>query len=131
MNIEALAARVVAVVALIQLGRQVSTARLLEGADLDRARKAYLWLVENLKDRAKEALNDLERDPSSEDNKADLRKQLTRVLEKEPASAALLGEMIPDSFNVESGSSVATRVGAALNIASGAIGIFGAGRIRE
>jgi hypothetical protein len=127
-RIDALVARVVAMVALVLLSEQVSAARLLNSADLDRARKALSWLKGNLKDRARDALDDLEREPSSEDNKADLRKQLTKFLDKEPSAAAPLSEIIPESFDVESGDSLVSRVGSALNIANGSLGTFGSRR---
>ena len=42
------------------------------------------WLRDKLTGRAAEALGDLERSPDAEDNQADLRKQLAKLLEAEP-----------------------------------------------
>jgi hypothetical protein len=130
-SLEALVARVVEAVAIVLLGEQVSAAPLLSGADLDRARAALSWLMSHLDYRASEALDDLRQEPSSEDNKADLRKQLMKFLERQPSAADSLNEIVPESFAVEPGGSVAARVGSALNIASGSVGIFGSGRGRN
>jgi hypothetical protein len=68
------------------------------------------WLREKLTGRAKEALEDLETQPASADNQADLRKQLAKLLEQQPDLAeqlrALLSEAPPQ------GSSIHQTVGA-------------------
>jgi hypothetical protein len=53
------------------------------------------WMRTKLTGRAKEALSDLVAHPDSEDNQADLRKQLTKALETDPALAAELQAMLP------------------------------------
>lgn len=53
------------------------------------------WLRERAAGRAGEALTDLERDPGSEDNRADLRKQLARLLAGQPDLAAELRALLP------------------------------------
>jgi hypothetical protein len=53
------------------------------------------WMREKLAGRAKEALADLETKPESTDNQADLRKQLTSLLEREPALLAELRALLP------------------------------------
>ena len=52
------------------------------------------WLRNKLTGRAREALDDAEAKPT-EDNKADLRKQLTKLLEAEPALLAELRALLP------------------------------------
>jgi hypothetical protein len=63
--------------------------------------KVLTWMREKLTGRAKEALQDLEDNPSSEDNQADLRKQLTKQLETQPELVAELRSLIPP--NVQGG----------------------------
>jgi len=53
------------------------------------------WMRERLGGRAREALADLEAKPESEDNQADLRKQLAKALEADSALAAELRAMLP------------------------------------
>jgi len=53
------------------------------------------WMRAKLGGRAKEALDDLAAKPGSEDNQADLRKQLAKALEADPALAAELRAMLP------------------------------------
>jgi len=53
------------------------------------------WMRAKLGGRAKEALDDLAAKPGSEDNQADLRKQLARALEADPALATELRGMLP------------------------------------
>ena len=55
----------------------------------------YGWLKGKLVGRAADALGDLEKAPDSVDNQADLRKQLTKLLEAEPALAAELRALLP------------------------------------
>mgnify|MGYP001462612441 CR=1 FL=1 len=59
------------------------------------AKDVYGWLKGRLTGRAAEALGDLEQAPASEDNRADLRKQLAKALEADPALAAELQAMLP------------------------------------
>lgn len=124
MDLDNLAVRTVAVVAVALLGEQVSGARVLTNDDRKRALEALKWMRSHLQDRAGEALTDLERDPSSEDNRADLRKQLTRLFEKDSALAKTLDDIIPNTVSVERADSVISRVGSALNSASGSVGTF-------
>src|SRR3954469_2905008 len=58
------------------------------------------WMHEKLSGRAKEALEDLEKTPSSEDNQADLRKQFTKLLEAQPDLQAELQALLPASPEV-------------------------------
>src|SRR3954469_4484843 len=53
------------------------------------------WMRAKLGGRAKEALDDLAAKPDSEDNQTDLRKQLAKVLEADPALVAELHAMLP------------------------------------
>ena len=53
------------------------------------------WMRAKLGGRAKEALDDLAAKPGSEDNQADLRKQLVKALEADPALATELRAMLP------------------------------------
>ena len=89
-NIAAIAGMVVATVApyLSQAGTEFATSVGKEAAA--GAVRLVGWLREKLTGRAKEALVDLEREPASEDNQADLRKQLGKVLEE---NSALLAEL--------------------------------------
>ena len=57
--------------------------------------KLWSWLGEKLTGRAKEALDDLEKNPGAEDNQADLRKQLTKLLEADPTLLAELRALLP------------------------------------
>ena len=57
--------------------------------------KLLPWLRQKLTGRAKEALDDLEKNPGAEDNQADLRKQLTKLLEADPALLAELRALLP------------------------------------
>src|SRR4051812_35565891 len=53
------------------------------------------WVRARLDGRAKEALDDLTHKPDSEDNQADLRKQLAKALEANPTLAAELHAILP------------------------------------
>lgn len=53
------------------------------------------WLRDKLTVRGKEALEDLEKDPSSEHNQSDLRKQLTKLLEAHPDLRKELQALLP------------------------------------
>jgi len=59
--------------------------------------KVLGWLRDKLTGRSKEALEDLEQNPSSEDNQADLRKQLTKLLEAQPELRTELQALLPVS----------------------------------
>ena len=50
------------------------------------AKDLFTWLKSKLTGRAAEALSDLEKAPAAEDNLADLRKQLVKVLEADRSS---------------------------------------------
>jgi len=67
------------------------------------------WLRDKLTGRAKEALDDLEKDPSSADNQADLRKQLAKFLDENPGLLADLQALIPTK--PDAGVSVTQTVG--------------------
>lgn len=53
------------------------------------------WMRGKLTGRAKEALDDVEKNPESEDKRADLRKQLTKLLETEPQLLEGLKSLVP------------------------------------
>ena len=53
------------------------------------------WLRARLTGRGQEALDDLAATPDSEDNQADLRKQITKALEATPGLAAELEAILP------------------------------------
>jgi hypothetical protein len=57
--------------------------------------KLFGWMRAKLSGRAKEALDDLAAKPNSEDNQADLRKQLVKALEADPTLVAELRAMLP------------------------------------
>ena len=57
--------------------------------------KLLPWLRQKLTGRAKEALDDLAKNPGAEDNQADLRKQLTKLLESDPALLDELRALLP------------------------------------
>ena len=71
------------------------------------------WMRAKLGGRAKEALDDLAAKPDSEDNQADLRKQLAKALEADPALAAELRAMLPaDAAGTDSMSQTVSGAGA-------------------
>jgi hypothetical protein len=125
-QIEALVLRVVAVIAAFLLRNEGSQSYdQLSEVEIDRVHKAYSWMKNTLSDRGRDALLDLEREPRSEDNKADLRKQLTKLLETDPSAVKYLSDIIPDSYlksSVDIG-----KVVHALTMGSIEIGIFGHG----
>lgn len=51
--------------------------------------------------RGKEALDDLENNPESDDNRADLRKQLVKLLETEPGLRDELRSLLPAGVQVD------------------------------
>src|SRR4051794_41089020 len=61
------------------------------------AKDIYTWLKGKLTGRAAEALDDLEKTPASEDNRADLRKQLTKALEADSQLREELGRRLPEA----------------------------------
>lgn len=87
-----LASEAVAVAApyLIEAGKNAAK-KLGEGV----GGQVWSWLREKLTGRAKEALDDLEKDPESEDNRADLRKQLIKLFEAEPDMLEELRALLP------------------------------------
>lgn len=64
-------------------------------ASVDAAGKLLSWMRAKLTGRAREALEDLEKNPESEDNQADLRKQLAKALGADPSLAEELRGMLP------------------------------------
>ncbi|HEU0097289.1 MAG TPA: hypothetical protein VFQ67_00810 [Allosphingosinicella sp.] len=72
-----------------------SAAEKVGEASAEGAGKVLGWMRAKLTGRAKEALDDLEKAPGSEDNQADLRKQLARAIEADPALAEELRALIP------------------------------------
>jgi hypothetical protein len=61
------------------------------------AKDLYTWLKGKLTGRVAEALDDLEKAPASEDNRADLRKQLTKALEANPQLREELHRRLPEA----------------------------------
>jgi hypothetical protein len=61
---------------------------------VDTGGKLLGWMRAKLGGRAKEALDDLASKPDSEDNQADLRKQLAKALEADPVLATELRAML-------------------------------------
>ena len=57
--------------------------------------KLFGWLRAKLGGRGREALNDLASKPGSDDNQADLRKQLAKALESDPTLIAELRALLP------------------------------------
>ena len=53
------------------------------------------WMRTKLSGRGQEALDDLVANPGSEENQADLRKQLAKALETDPALTTELSAMLP------------------------------------
>ena len=75
--------------------------------------KLFGWIRAKLGGRAKEALDDLAAKPGSEDNQADLRKQLVKALEADPALATELRAMLPaDAAGTDSMSQTVSGAGA-------------------
>ncbi|MGI9507675.1 MAG: hypothetical protein ACR2RE_31935 [Geminicoccaceae bacterium] len=58
--------------------------------------KLSVLVKEKLTGRAEEALADLEKDPNSEDNQADLRKQLKKAMEEDQAFAEEIRALVED-----------------------------------
>lgn len=77
------------------------------------------WLQVKLDGRGKEALDDLKARPGAEDNQADLRKQLAKTLEANPALAAELAALLPPSAPGDTTSAVAVGDGARANAIKG------------
>jgi hypothetical protein len=57
--------------------------------------KVLGWMRDKLTGRAKEALEDVEKNPESEDNRADFLKQLTKLLETKPQLLEELKALVP------------------------------------
>jgi hypothetical protein len=53
------------------------------------------WMHDKLTGRAKEALEEVEKSPASDNNQADLRKQLTKLLETQPQLLEELKALVP------------------------------------
>jgi hypothetical protein len=87
----AIGALIAAAVKLVAEGAAKKTGEETAGAGF----KLLRWMRDKLTGRAKEALEDVEKDPSSEDNKADLRKQLLKQLEVEPLLVNELRALVP------------------------------------
>jgi len=64
------------------------------------AGKLLAWLRGKTTGQAREALIDLEREPTSSDNQADLRKQLAKLLAQEPALLAEMSALLPATSTV-------------------------------
>jgi hypothetical protein len=124
-----LAARVVEVVALSILAAHVSGTRLLTAEQMDRARMVQELLPEVLSSRAKEALKDLQSKPESDDNRADLRKQLSKFFEEEPSIAEAVDNIIPESISPKRGDVIIQNVSSALGRAAQITGSFNKVRI--
>jgi hypothetical protein len=65
------------------------------------AGKLLGWMRDKLTARGKEALDDLENNPESDDNRADLRKQLVKLLETEPGLRDELRSLLPAGVQVD------------------------------
>ena len=129
-DIEPLVTRVVELVALALLSAYVSSTRLLGDEELARAQAAHEQLQAHLTGRARDALEDLQQRPDSEDNRTDLRKQLGRFLLDKPLVADELDHIVPKSLDVEQARTVINRVSSALNRAAQISGSFNKVRIQ-
>jgi hypothetical protein len=87
----ALGALVAAAIKLVAEGAAKKTGEETAGAGF----RLLGWMREKLTGRAKEALDDVEKDPSSADNQADLRKQLTKWLEAHPQLLSEFRSLVP------------------------------------
>ena len=65
--------------------------------DYKRGCAAYEWMTKTLLGQGHDALEKLTSEPDSEDNQAELRKQLTTLLQTVPSAAAQLAEIISSS----------------------------------
>ncbi|HST76404.1 MAG TPA: hypothetical protein VLJ20_13590 [Acetobacteraceae bacterium] len=65
------------------------------------AGKLLGWMRGKLSGRGKEALDNLENNPESDDNQADLRKQLVKLLETEPGLRDELRSLLPAGVQVD------------------------------
>lgn len=83
MAVELAAAAVAAILPYLVKAGESAAAKIGEQAG-EAGGKLLGWLRDKLSPRAKEALDDLEADPQSADNQADLRKQIVKQLEAEP-----------------------------------------------
>lgn len=96
MNIELAAAAVAALIPYLTKFAETATERLGEKA-ADGGTKLLIWLRSKVTGRAKEALADIEANPHSADNQADLRKQIGRLLDDDPALCRELEALIAGS----------------------------------
>ncbi|MGQ5702015.1 hypothetical protein ACUJ46_08200 [Sandaracinobacteroides sp. A072] len=88
-------------------------------ASVEAGVKMLGWMKDKLSGRAKEALEDLEKAPSQEDNQADLRKQLVKVLEANPAFADELAALLPAPADSDTQTAIASGHGAVANVVKG------------
>jgi hypothetical protein len=93
MAVELAAAAVAAIVPYLAKAADKAAGKLAEQA-VESGGKLLGWLRARLADRGKEALDDLEADPQSPDNQADLRKQIGKLIEAEPALRAELEGLV-------------------------------------
>lgn len=96
MNVELAAAAVAALIPYLTKFGEIATERLGEKA-ADGGTKLLMWLRAKLTGRAKEALADTEANPHSADNQANLRKQISRLLEADPTLREELETLIAGS----------------------------------
>jgi len=129
-QIEVLVSRVVAITALYLQGGILSSDPSRDREIASRSRNALGWMELRLDERGKEALKDLEKEPGSADNQADLRKQLRKLLETQTSIVDLaeeLNHIIPESLGrdmMHSGDINTGDIISALKIANNAIGLF-------
>ena len=93
MAVELAAAAVAALVPYLATFADKAAGKLAEQA-VESGGKLLGWLRAKLSGRGKEALDDLEADPQSPDNQADLRKQIGKLVEAEPALRAELEGLV-------------------------------------
>lgn len=93
MSIELAAAAVAALLPyLTEAGKEAAKTVGRETAEA--GTKLLGWVREKLTGRAKESLDDLVAQPDSEDNQADLRKQLAKLLDEQPQLASELHPLV-------------------------------------
>jgi hypothetical protein len=93
MSIELAAAAVAALLPyLTEAGKEAAKTVGKETAEA--GMKLLGWIREKLNDHAQEALDDLVAQPDSEDNQADLRKQVTKLLDQQPQLAFELRPLV-------------------------------------
>jgi hypothetical protein len=96
MNIE-LAATAVGFLApyLAEVGKEA--AKTVGSKTADTAIKLLGWMREKMTGRAKEALDDLEKNPESQLNQDDVRTQLAKLLEQKPDLVSQLADLLSES----------------------------------